>query len=99
MARYKVTQELTQTVIQTFWEEFDTSDQENWDRLLENAAENLETDDKLDAFPLEAPEDPELWLRLYEHLYYAEYENQEEDNWVSDNKGFTEYDFSIEKIE
>jgi len=98
MAKYKVTQTLKQTVIQEFWEEFDTSDQENWNRLLENAAE-CSDDDEIEEFPLDAPEDPELWLILYKYLYYGEYKNQNEDYWLSDIKGFTEYDFSIKEVE
>ena len=94
MAIYKATQELTQTVIQTYWEEFDTDSQEQWDSLksrLADAGEELDDD-----LPEDAPSDPAVWFELYKKLYYAEYENQDDDDWVSDRKGFTEHSYFIE---
>ena len=94
MAIYKATQELTQTVVQTYWEEFDTESQEQWESLksrVEDSGAELDND-----LPADAPSDPNIWFELYKQLYYAEYENQEEDDWVSDRKGFTEYSFSLE---
>lgn len=94
MAIYKAKQELTQTVVQTYWEEFDTEDQVQWDELkarIEDSGEDLDVD-----LPDLAPSDPNVWFELYKKLYYAEYANQDEDDWVSDRKGFTEYNFSLE---
>ena len=94
MAIYKATQELTQTVVQTYWEEFDTESQEQWDLLKSRVADaGEELDDDL---PEDAPSDPTVWFELYKKLYYAEYQNQDDDDWVSDRKGFTEYSYSIE---
>jgi hypothetical protein len=86
-------QSLRQTVIQRYWEEFDTSDQDAWDDLrnrLEEAG-GVEIAD----YPTKAPEDPATWFELYKQLYYGEYVNQDEDYWVSDIKGFTEYEYSL----
>lgn len=93
MAIYKAMQELTQTVIQTYWEEFDTESQEQWDSLKSRVADAGE---ELDDLPEDVPSDPVVWFELYKKLYYAEYENQDDDDWVSDRKGFTEYSYSVE---
>lgn len=95
MAKYKVTQKLVQTVIQTYWEEFDTSDQAKWDDLKESVKDNLH-EEAFDELPEEAPEDPAEWLALYRNLYYLEYANQDDDYWISDSKGTTEYIYIIE---
>lgn len=92
MAKYRMTQLLRQTVIQKFWEEFDTSDQEAWDELRNRINnDNISLDD----FPEEAPNDPSIWFSLYKELYCLEFQNREEDYWISDIKGFTEYDFIL----
>ena len=89
MPKFKAKQKLVQTVIQLYWEEFDTEDQEQWDSLRDRV------EDDLSEFPEEAPSDPNVWFQLFQNLYYAEYENAEEDYWVSDIKGFTEYSYEL----
>lgn len=93
MPKFRMFQSLRQTVIQRYWEEFDTSDQDAWDDLrsrLEEAG-----DVEMDDYPTTAPEDPAVWFELYQQLYYGEYENQDEDYWVSDIKGFTEHEYCL----
>jgi hypothetical protein len=89
MPKFKARQKLVQKVIQLYWEEFDTEDQEQWDSLRNRI------EDDLSEFPEEAPSDPNVWFQLFQNLYYAEYENAEEDYWVSDIKGFTEYSYEL----
>ena len=93
MPTYRVKQELTQVVVQRYWEEFDTSDQAAWDELRKRVdPSGLQLED----YPIDAPTDPNLWFDLYQSLYYAEYANQEEDDWVSDLNGTTEHNFVLE---
>ena len=94
MAKYKAKQKLVQTVIQTYWEEFETENQEQWE-FLRTRIEDC-SGVSLDDYPEDAPSDPAVWFELYKKLYYAEYENQYDDDWVSDRKGFTEHSYSIE---
>ena len=93
MPKYRMTQQLRQVVIQRYWEEFDTTDQDAWDDLRERLESNSSVD--LDDFPIDAPSDPAIWFELYKELYYLEYENTEEDDWISDRKGTTEYQFTL----
>jgi hypothetical protein len=93
MATYKAVQELTQAVIQTYWEEFDTENQEQWDSLKARAQDCSGED--LSDFPEEAPSDPNIWFELFQKVYYLEYENQDDDDWVSDRKGTTEYVYEL----
>jgi hypothetical protein len=88
-----MTQQLRQVVLQEYWEEFDTGDQSAWEDLRDRAENNGSVD--LDDFPTDAPEDPAIWFSLYKEVNYLEYENQEEDDWVSDRKGSTEYEFIL----
>ena len=97
MPKFKAKQKLVQTVIQLYWEEFDTEDQEQWESLRERVQDSASDD--LSEFPEEAPSDPNIWFQLYQQLYYAEYENAEEDYWVSDIKGFTEYSYELTDTE
>ena len=39
--------------------------------------------------------DTAVWFDAYKQIYYAEYENQDEDDWYSDRKGSTEYEFTL----
>ena len=55
----------------------------------------LVTMDDLSEFPDEAPSDPNLWFQLFQKLSCTEYENAEDDYWVSDIKGFTEYTYEL----
>ena len=93
MSTYKASVKLYQTVLQEFWEEFDTTDQVKWESLKERISYN--DSDYAESLPELAPEDPELWFDAYKELYYAEYENQESDYWISDAKGSTEYQYEL----
>jgi hypothetical protein len=95
MATYKVTQKLVQKVIQIYWEDFDTSDQDQWECLKESLKDILR-EDKFDELPEKAPEDPAKWLALYRKLPRLDYENKEDDYWISDSKGTTEFIFIIQ---
>jgi len=94
MPKFKAKQELYQTVIQTFWEEFDTEDQDQWESLKSRVEESSGED--LEDYPSEAPSDPSVWFQLYQMLYHIEYENCEDDDWFSDRKGSTEHQYQLE---
>lgn len=93
MPIFKAKQKLVQTVIQLSWEEFDTEDQDQWESLKERVQD--QSMDDLSEFPEKAPSDPSLWFQLFQKLSNTEYENREEDYWVSDIKGFTEYSYEL----
>ena len=93
MPKFRMTQKLRQIVIQRYWEEFDTTDQDAWDDLRSRLENNGSID--LADYQEDAPEDPATWFELYKKLYYLEYENNEEDDWFSDRKGTTEYQFTL----
>ena len=93
MPKFKANQKLVQTVIQLYWEEFDTEDQDQWESIKERVQD--QTMDDLSEFPDEAPSDPNLWFQLFQKLSCTEYENAEDDYWVSDIKGFTEYTYEL----
>ncbi len=93
MPKYKMTQQLRQVVIQQYWEEFDTTDQDAWDDLRERVEASGRSD--LDNFPIDAPDDPEIWFQLYLELEYSEYRNQDNDDWISDRNGSTDYFFTL----
>lgn len=98
MATYKIIQKLHQKIIQEFWEEFDTSDQNKWD-LLRSCAEERMDADEFSEVPEEAPEDPSQWFKLYKHYEVLEYKNAEPDDWISDRKGFTEHEYTLQDSE
>ena len=95
MATYKYVRDLKQVVIQTVYEQFETADQTLWDSLLENANDYADEDD-LELFPIDAPEDPALWFKIFSYLDVGEFRNRLDDDWVSDRKGFTEITDSLE---
>ena len=94
MAKFKVKQKLIQTVIQLYWEEFDTEDQEQWESLKARIEDS--SGESMEDYPNEAPSDPSLWFDLYQNLYHSEYALQDEDDWYSDRKGTTEHSFELE---
>ena len=87
-------QKLIQTVIQVYWEEFDTDDQAHWESLKERVNEN--SAEIFDDYPDRAPSDPSIWFDLYQNLYHSEYYEQEDDDWYSDRKGTTQHSFDLE---
>ena len=94
MPKFKAKQDRIVTVIQTFWEEFDTEDQDQW-KSLKSRVEDSSGED-LEDYPDEAPSDPSVWFELFQLLYYAEWENDEDDDWVSDREGFSKIEFELE---
>ena len=93
MPKFKAKQKRVQTVIQLCWEEFDTEDEDQWESLKERV-ESQGADD-LSELPDEPPRDPNIWFQLFQKLSSMEYENAEDDYWVSDIKGFTEYTYEL----
>ena len=92
MTKFRMSQKLVQVVIQNYWEEFDTTDQDAWEDLLSR----LNSDGKdISDYPDQAPDDSAIWFDAYKQIYYAEYENQDDDDWYSDRKGSTEYEFIL----
>jgi len=98
MATYKYVRNLKQIVIQTVYEEFDTTDQDLWDKLLENASDYAD-EDELENFPIDASDELALWFKLFSYLNEGEFTNSLADDWVSDRKGFTEITDSLEDSE
>ena len=66
MPKFKANQKLVQTVIQLYWEEFDTEDQDQWESIKERVQD--QTMDDLSEFPDEAPSDPNLWFQLFQKV-------------------------------
>ena len=93
MAIYKAVQDVTKVVTQSYWEEFDTDNQDQWESL-KSRAENCSGED-LSSFPEGAPSDPNIWFELFQKVYHLEYENEDEEDWVSERKGTTEYCFEL----
>ena len=100
MPKYRISLELTQTVIQRYWEEFDTSDQDAWDSLRSRVFdESVDIEIDIDAYPARAPSDPNIWFALYKELHHSEYANQDDDDWISDRNGSTEHEYALEDEE
>jgi hypothetical protein len=70
MATYKFTHTRSWTTSEEYWEEFDTEDQEKWDKLLGYLEE-------VNDFPKKAPKEPEIWFNLYSLLNETDLENQD----------------------
>ena len=94
MAKFKAKQKLIQTVIQLYWEEFDTEDQEQWESLKARVEDY--SGESMEDYPNEAPSDPSLWFDLCQNLYHSEYAVQEKDDWYSDLNVTTEHSFKLE---
>lgn len=93
MTTYRMRKEITQVIVQRYWEEFDTSDQSAWDdlrRRLDSSGIDLED------FPEEAPDDASSWFEAYKSLDQAEYSNQDDDDWIGERKGLNETSFILE---
>ena len=88
---YKEFHQLTISKIQ----EFDTTDQEAWDGFRGAAKAYVED---IDAYPEEAPSDPQIWFDLISELPTEEYEETEEDCWTMSKGGYdTSYELEDEK--
>ncbi len=98
MATYKYVRNLRQIVIQTVYEEFDTTDQDLWDKLLKNA-NDYAYEDELENFPIDASDEVELWFKLFSYLIEGEFTNILPDDWFSDRKGFTDITDYLEDSE
>lgn len=94
MAIYKAKQVIVQRVIQTYWEEFDTENQTQWENLIYKAEDDLMGCDF--DFPKIAPSDPAIWFEVYKRLYCEEFNNREEDDWITIRKKLAEHCCTIE---
>jgi hypothetical protein len=94
MAIYKAKQILEQTVVQVYLQEFDTESQEQWESL-----KDLLDDGSSGDYPEKAPDDPGIWFDILQKLDYSNYDEQEEDDWVSDRDDTTKYSFKLENSE
>ena len=72
---YKVIYSVTELARQNYSAEFDVTDQDKWEKLLQLAHEAL-TDEDLDAFPANEPKDPQIWFSLFRLLYEDAYDQQ-----------------------
>jgi hypothetical protein len=93
MAIYKVSIKLYQTILQEFWEEFDTNDQEKWDDLKDRIS--FSDSDYADDLPDEAPNDPNVWFEAYQKIDSGEFGSQEPDRWISEENGTTNFDYEL----
>lgn len=85
MPTFQVTKQEFHTVVKTYIEEFDTSDQDKWDHFRKLIS--VYAKDKLADFPLGAPEDPHVWFTLLQLMRQTEYEVEVKDDWVSVRNG------------
>ncbi len=93
MPTFKFTHTQVHRVDLIFSEEFDTASQDDWDALLSRAANSMEADE-FAALPDAAPDDVDVWLRVYSFVDTGEFSESEED-WVTDRKGGYESYFQI----
>ena len=96
MATYTIKHDLYQTVLQTFYEEFDTEDQEKWDWLIKNAQQQGGDESNLSELPAEASDNLEDWFFLYKFVSSTDLSNQDIDEWISERDGTTEVVARIE---
>lgn len=94
MGSYSFIRREIHRVIVDYTEDFDTTDQEEWDDLLARAQEESPDFDEAD-FPEEAPIDPDLWLQLFKLVNPIELAGERTERWISDEKGFTEVEFHL----
>ncbi|KXW58862.1 hypothetical protein [Ferrovum myxofaciens] len=85
MPTFQVTKQEFHTVVKTYIEEFDTSDQDKWDHF--RSLISVYAKDKLADFPLVAPEDSHVWFALLQLMRQTEYEVEVKDDWVSVRNG------------
>ena len=76
-----------------FSEEFDTESQDEWEALKSKAKGGMD-EDEFESLPDVAPEDVDVWLRVYSFVDSGEFSVREED-WVSDRKGGYESFFQV----
>lgn len=93
MPTFKFIHTQVHRVDRIFSEEFDTESQDDWDALL-SRAENLMDEDEFSALPEDAPDDIDVWLRVYSFVDTGEFAEAEED-WVTDRKGGYESYFQV----
>ena len=79
MAIFKFVHTRSWTAYENYWEEFDTSDQNKWEDLIEMAKEFLNAEE-INQMPKNAPSDPQLWFQLYSSLNETYLENQDDEN-------------------
>ena len=76
-----------------FSEEFDTEGQDDWDVLKSKARDRMD-EDEFESLPDVAPEDVDVWRRVYSFVEASELSDKEED-WVTDRKGDYESFFEV----
>lgn len=73
-------------VVVSYEDEFDVTDNEKWQMLLQLAEERGIDEEDLEGFPNEPPEDAEVWFQLYRLVDMQAVANPIED-WVTERKG------------
>lgn len=76
-----------------FSEDFDSDDQDQWDEVKAKAQGMMDAEE-FAALPDEAPDDVDIWLRVYSFVDTGEFSDAEED-WVTDRKGGSESYFQV----
>ncbi len=77
MPIYKFVNSRAYTIIEEYWEEFDTTDQAKWESVLENASHSID-ESQLEEFSKIAPTDPSIWFELYSLINEVDLENMDE---------------------
>lgn len=93
MPTFKFTHTQVHRVDLIFSEEFDTDDQDQWDEVKAKAQDKMD-EGEFAALPEEAPDDVDIWLRVYSFVDTGELSDAEED-WVTDRKGGAESYFQV----
>ena len=93
MPTFKFIHTQVHRVDQIFSEEFDTNDQDKWDEVKAKAQGMMDSDE-FSALPVEAPDDVDIWLRVYSFVETLELSDAVDD-WVTDRKGGYESYFQV----
>ena len=78
MPIYKFVHTRILTVLEDYWDEFDISDQDKWESVLNNASYSVDKIE-LKKFPKKAPSDPAIWFELYSLINEVDLDQQDED--------------------
>lgn len=82
----KVIYEEHHQVVVSYEDEFDVTDNEKWQMLLQLAEDNGLDEEDLEEFPKEPPEDAEVWFELYRLIEMYSVADRQED-WRTERKG------------
>ena len=93
MPTFKFIRREVHRVDRIYSEEFETDDQDQWDEVKAKAQDMMD-DGEFAALPDDAPDDINIWLRVYSVIDPSELTDAEED-WVTVGKGGFETYFEV----